>query len=65
MQHVDRQAEAGTIASQINALTAYEQRLKATPTWPYNTGMLRTLFFSILMPLISVMVKMALDVLLP
>ena len=65
MQRVDRQEEAGTIASEINALTAYEQRLKDTPTWPYNTGMLRTLFFSILMPLASVLAKMALDVLLP
>ena len=65
MQRMDSQGEIGELASQINALTAYERRLKDTPTWPYNTGMLRTLFFSILMPLASVLVKMALDIFLP
>jgi hypothetical protein len=65
MQRIDGQGDTSALASQINALTAYEKRLKDTPTWPYNTGMLRTLFFSTLMPLLSVLVKMALDIFLP
>ena len=34
----------------ISALIAYEERLQAARTWPYNTAMLRTLFFSIIVP---------------
>ena len=40
----------GTLAAEINALVAYEDRLQATRTWPYNTAMLRTLFVSIIIP---------------
>jgi hypothetical protein len=40
----------GTLAAEINALAAYEDRLKATSTWPYNTAMLRTLFISVIIP---------------
>lgn len=32
------------------ALFTCEKRLEQTPTWPYNTSMLRTLFFSVLVP---------------
>jgi len=41
---------AGTLAAEINALVAYEERLQATRTWPYDTAMLRTLFFSVILP---------------
>jgi len=44
-----------SLTSQINALSAYENRLRHTRTWPYNTGMLRTLFFSILVPAAAVL----------
>ncbi len=36
--------------AEVRAWIACEQRLKETKTWPYNTGMMRTLFFSILIP---------------
>ena len=61
---IDRQEETSTIASEINALGIYEQRLQGARTWPYNTGTLRTLFFSVLMPLGSVVVKMVMDIVL-
>lgn len=49
---------------EINALAAYDQRLQTAPTWPYNTGMLRTLIFSVLIPAATVLAKIAVDVLL-
>jgi hypothetical protein len=42
----------GEIAGEYSALIAYEARLRAASTWPYNTAMLRTLFFTILVPLL-------------
>jgi hypothetical protein len=38
------------ISQQILALSTYEKRLGQARTWPYNTSMLRTLFFSVLVP---------------
>lgn len=40
----------GNLPVEINALTAYQNQLQSARTWPYNTGMLRTLFFSVLIP---------------
>jgi hypothetical protein len=42
----------GESAIEFNALVAYETRLQAAPTWPYNTAMLRALFFTLLLPLL-------------
>ena len=56
-QHLERKQETGSLPAEINALVAYEQRLRAARTWPYNTTILRTLFFSVLIPLGSVMVR--------
>jgi hypothetical protein len=42
----------GEIAREYTALIAYETRLRATSTWPYNTAMLRMLFLTILLPLL-------------
>jgi hypothetical protein len=39
-----------SLAENICGLSIYERQLNETPTWPYNTGMLRTLFFSVLIP---------------
>ena len=39
------------LADKICALSIYEKQLIETPTWPHNTGMLRTLFFSVLIPI--------------
>ena len=41
-----------TVATELNALVTSKQQLKAIRTWPYNTEMLRTIFVSILAPLL-------------
>ncbi len=37
-------------ASEVSLWQQYEERLNGVPTWPYNAGMLRTLFVSIVLP---------------
>jgi hypothetical protein len=49
-ERVDAQESSGTLASEIDALVVYEERLQETRTWPYNTAMLRTLFVSVILP---------------
>jgi hypothetical protein len=39
-------------ATEVNLWKGYEQRLKSVPTWPFNAGILRTLFASILIPIL-------------
>ncbi len=39
-------------ATEVNLWKNYEERLKAVPTWPFNAGILRTLFASILIPIL-------------
>ena len=46
-------SSAGTLGAEINALVAYETRLQAASTWPYDTAMLRTLFFSVIFPAVA------------
>ena len=48
---IENGQETDSTPNQINALAVYEKQLKETRTWPYNTAMLRTLFFSVLIPL--------------
>jgi hypothetical protein len=50
MKRIAADERTGTLAAEINALVAYEERLQAARTWPYNTAMLRTLFVSIIIP---------------
>jgi hypothetical protein len=50
MQRMAANESTGTLAAEINALVAYEARLLAARTWPYDTAMLRTLFFSVIFP---------------
>jgi hypothetical protein len=38
------------ISTRLNLWLRYEDRVKKARTWPYNTPMLRTLFFSVLVP---------------
>ena len=38
------------VATELNALATSKQELKKIRTWPYNTEMLRTIFFSIVIP---------------
>lgn len=49
---LEQGGQLGSLSEAYNALNAYEARLRATRTWPYNTRMLRMLFFSILLPLL-------------
>ena len=65
MQRLDGQEDASKVASEFNALAAYESRLQGTRTWPYNTNMLRTLFFTFLVPLGSFLVKTLIDLVMP
>ena len=50
LELIQREVDTGNFPAEINALSAYEQRLQSTRTWPFNFAMLRTLFFSILVP---------------
>jgi hypothetical protein len=47
------------VATQINAMAAIKQELRAARTWPYNTEMLRTLFISVLAPLFAGLARLA------
>jgi hypothetical protein len=48
---------SGSLAAEINALSVYEDRLAAARTWPYNTAMLRALFFSLVIPALAELAK--------
>ncbi len=61
-RRLDQNQDPDSLPAEINALVAYEQRLLAARTWPYNTTMLRTLFFSVFIPLGSVMVRLLIEV---
>ena len=50
MERLDGAESTAGLASEINALVAYEERLRQARTWPYNTAMLRTLFVSVIIP---------------
>ncbi len=63
MQRLQGQQQTGELAADINALAAYDERLQTVPTWPYNTGMLRTLIFSVFIPTATILGKIAVDVL--
>ena len=49
--------DAGTLGAEINALVAYEKRIQETSTWPYDTAMLRTLFFSVIFPAVAALAR--------
>lgn len=63
MLRLDTKQDAGSIPEEINALVAYESRLLSARTWPYNTSMLRTLFFSVLIPIGSVVTRLLFEIL--
>ena len=50
---IAREESLGDLAVEYTALIAYEARLRTVPTWPYNTAMLRTVFFSVLVPVLA------------
>jgi hypothetical protein len=63
--HLDQNKDSSFLSVEINALVAYEQRLLAARTWPYNVTMLRTLFFSVFIPLGSILARLSIDILIP
>jgi hypothetical protein len=58
---MEENREAGSLAAEISALAAYQQRLETARTWPYNTAMLRSLFFSVLVPIITMLGRAVFD----
>lgn len=63
MRHIEAGENTGTLGGEISALVAYEERLQAARTWPYNTAMLRTLFVSVIVPGGGAMAGLLFDVL--
>jgi len=63
MERMGADESSGTLAAEINALVAYEARLLEARTWPYNTAMLRTLFFSAVIPGGAALARVASEVL--
>jgi hypothetical protein len=61
VQRLEDNQDAGSLAVEITALAAYDQRLQAVRTWPYNTSMLRALFVSTLIPAITTVGRMVMD----
>jgi hypothetical protein len=64
MGQMDAGASTGTLAADISGLAAYAERIRAAPTWPYNTAMLRTLFFSMIAPACMAVAKVVIQYLL-
>ena len=54
-ESLDKREDVAAISSQINALSIYEKHLMEARTWPYNFSMLRTLFFSVLIPVFTML----------
>jgi len=61
-QRLEQSQDLASLPAEINALSIYEQRLLAARTWPYNTAMLRTLFFSVFFPLVTVLGRLLVEV---
>jgi hypothetical protein len=53
----DNPGSFGEISTELNLWTRYEERLKGTRTWPYNTAMLRTIVVSALLPALASVVQ--------
>jgi len=64
-QRLEQDQDAGGLSREINSLEIYEKRLLAARTWPYNTTILRTLLFSVLIPLGSILVRLVIDIFFP
>jgi hypothetical protein len=58
VERIDAAQDTGTLGAEINALVAYENRLQGSRTWPYNTAMIRVLFFSLIIPATVELVKL-------
>jgi hypothetical protein len=65
LQKVERSEDTGGLAAQISALAVYEQHIQNARTWPYDTRMLRTLFFSAFVPGVTMLGRMLIEYLFP
>ena len=65
LEQLDQGQHSDSLSGEINALVVYEGRLVKARTWPYNTATLRTLFFSVFIPLGSVAIKLLEGVIFP
>lgn len=63
VQELSDGKDGGVLSAQISALVVYEERLKSARTWPYNVSILRTLFFSVFIPLMSILGRVMVDLL--
>ncbi len=61
VERLEQNQDAGSLAAEITALAAYDQRLQTAKTWPYNTSMLRALFISALVPAATALGRLVLD----
>lgn len=57
-QPIDRLEETAALSAELSALAVYERHIQEVSTWPYNVAQLRTLFFSVLIPIITALGKM-------
>lgn len=62
IERLEQGQDAADLPTRINALALYEARLQAARTWPYNTATLRTLFFSVFIPLFTVLGRLLVEV---
>jgi hypothetical protein len=61
LQRLEQDQDSASLPAEINALSVYEQRLLGARTWPYNTAMLRTLFFSVFIPLVTILGRLLVE----
>lgn len=62
-QRLENKMDTDNIPAEISALAVYEKHLQETRTWPYNTAMLRTLFFSIMIPVGTLVGRIIVEIL--
>lgn len=53
----ERKTKTSALSSELRALAVYEAHVKEARTWPYNIIQLRTLFFSVLIPIATMLAK--------
>jgi hypothetical protein len=58
---LEKDQPAGELPEVIQALAVFEGHLQTARTWPYNTSMLRALVFSVLIPLLSVLARVLVE----
>ena len=65
VNQIERGEDHGETPTLISLYVKYEQHLQDARTWSYNIYMLRTLFFSIFIPIASVIVRLEVDMFFP